>query len=179
MFNQAITYLCIHNKKERLCHVLYVLQIALQLQERFGWDREVIWVAAILHDVGRGRELEWEYHEVAGERVAREFLKWVDWLSDEQKELIVRCVRNHGAEFTQTTIEEKIITSADSASKLLYHDMFMLMCKKQSYIEKAQWGLKYIEKGYWRIQIPEYKQELHETYMHLKHRYESISIGDA
>lgn len=72
------------------------------------------------------------------------------------------------------SLEEEIISNADGLSKLLYHDMFMLMCKKDNYLDKTKWGLKYIEKGYSKLTLPGLKEEYKGLYESLKRRYENV-----
>lgn len=133
----AQTFLMEDKLKEWSCHVQFVRDIAMQLQQKYGGDALVIEVAAILHDVGRGRELDGEHHSLAGMREAKVFLDGYA-LDEQQKLLILQCIKNHGAEEPPQTLEEKIIISADSASKIVYHTCFMLMCKKENTVSRAR-----------------------------------------
>lgn len=69
-----------------------------------------------------------------------------------------------------TTLEEKIIVTADAASKVIYHQAFMLMCKKETFSERATWGLEYLEKGMKNIQFASLRKEIQPIYK----RYEEI-----
>ena len=60
--------------------------------------------------------------------------------------MICNCTQKHNGHYGFETIEEEIVANADSASKILFHEAFMLMCKKESFQEKAAWGIKYLEK---------------------------------
>lgn len=159
--------------KERSCHVQFVLKIARKLQSYYGGNSLVIDIAAILHDIWRWKELNWEHHSFAWVRIVSDFL--LDYnLSKNDTDLILQCIKNHPAFETPLTIEEKIIISADAASKLEYHSSFVLMSKKKDILSRAQWWLKYLEKGYNMIAIPEYRNSLKSTYSFYKQQYELV-----
>jgi len=170
---RAIKLLCEEKEKEWFCHIQFVKEIALELAERFNGDKEIVSIAAILHDIGRDKEQPGEDHRITSVRISNEFLNQFN-LEQSQLTLILRCIGNHGADEEPLTVEEKIIISADSASKVLYHQAFMLMVNKKTFTERAEWGLKYVEKGYNKIQFPEYKQELKQLYNNQKSIYHSV-----
>ena len=144
-------------EKEYRCHIRYVAQIAGELAEMYGVDKELMMLAWLLHDIGRDQELPGEDHEITWWRIAREFLAPFQTLNEAQKEIVIGCVIHHNDHTQELTLEQKILMSADSASKILYHEMFMLMCKKETRSEKALRGKKYLEKWLRGIQFVSYK----------------------
>ena len=58
-------------------HLLDVARIAYikNLEEGLGFDKELIYVAAVLHDIGKSFQYRQQIpHEIAGERIARRIL---------------------------------------------------------------------------------------------------------
>ena len=60
---------------EFLCHIQFVREIALELHKKYGDNKKVIEIAALLHDIGRGNEIGNENHAEAGARLAEIELK--------------------------------------------------------------------------------------------------------
>lgn len=63
--------------RHQMPHLLDVARIAYitNLERNLGYDREVIYAAAILHDIGKSFQYEERIpHEIAGEKVASEIL---------------------------------------------------------------------------------------------------------
>lgn len=162
--------MCVEKEKEWSCHVQFVEEIALKLARRYRASKEIVSIAAILHDIGRDKEIANEDHRDAGVRIAREFLTKFD-LSKLELELILTCIKNHGGDEMPKTVEEKVTIAADSASKIIYHQPFMLMVKKTKYFERAEWGLKYLDKGFKKILFPDFKKELEATYREYRKNY--------
>ncbi len=173
IINEAITYLKTDKLKEWSCHVQFVLELATKYQIKYWWDELVVKLSAILHDIWRGRELEWEHHNITWVREWLEFLGKYD-IEQERIEKILQCIRNHWWEQLPRMIEEKIIITADSISKLEQHECFVLMTKKESTLDRARRWLKYIEKGYRRICLEAEKEIYHSLYLTKKTYYESV-----
>ena len=160
--------------KEYVCHIYFVHAAAVVLQKQYGGDLEIIELASMAHDIGRTADGDNSLHPEIG---AEKIISWLSELrydSQEKIPLIARCILMHNKIKGFQSLEERIVCSADNLSKLLYLDMFMLMCKKDSYLEKAKWGLKYIEKGYARLVLPGLKEEYKSLYESLKTRYERV-----
>ena len=159
--------------KEYACHLLFVLEVALDLNKRKGGDREIIEIASIAHDIGRVQGGDNHFHAEASSEKIIIWLKELGY-NDKKISMITRCVMMHNKTERFHSIEEEIVSNADSLSKFMYHDMFMLMCEKDNYLDRARWGLKYIEKGYIKLTFPDLKEEYRPLYEKLKKRYESI-----
>ena len=94
-------------------HVRMVIRQALELSERMGADREMLYTAAAYHDTGlaEGRE---RHHLVSGCIIrADEQLK--RWFSDEEIELIAQAAEDHRAssDHEPRSLYGRIIAEAD------------------------------------------------------------------
>jgi uncharacterized protein len=99
-----------------LYHFTSVVKYAQQLAEEFGGDKEIITLAAWLHDIGsvvNGRE----DHHITGAEIAEKKLRELNY-PQEKIELVKKCILNHrGSQNNdRKTIEEKIVAEADAMS---------------------------------------------------------------
>lgn len=165
----------LHQEKEKElhCHVQFVVRIGLELAKQFAVDSKIIELSCLLHDIGRDLEIGDEDHGDAGARIAQEILVKAS-IPPEEIAVILDCIRFHNKELPHYTLEQKIVITADSASKVQYHEAFMLLCKKQTYDEKLSWGKKYLEKGYNNTILSEYKHIVEEKYRTIKKIYDAI-----
>jgi uncharacterized protein len=91
-------------------------EYAEKLTDQLGGDKEIVLIAAWLHDIGSiiyGRE----DHHITGAKIAEEKLKELGY-SDEKIELVKQCILNHrGSKHNERkSLEEKIIAEADVMS---------------------------------------------------------------
>lgn len=78
-------------------HLLDVARLSyiFNLEEQAGLDQECIYAAALLHDIGRGREYrEGIPHHLAGVQLAEEILKRCGFEDQEQQEILT-AIREH------------------------------------------------------------------------------------
>lgn len=97
-------------------HFVPVVQYAGQLADELGGDKEVVVIAAWLHDIGsiiHGRK----DHHITGAKIAEEKLTELGYPAD-KIELVKKCILNHrGSEQChRESIEEKILAEADVLS---------------------------------------------------------------
>ncbi len=92
-----------------LKHVLGGMEYALQLSEKYGADKFIVSIAALLHDV---RDDAGKEHATEGAKTAREFLSRFD-IRKEDKEKIIKCIEMHPGKSEANTIEEQVIQDAD------------------------------------------------------------------
>lgn len=97
-------------------HFTSVAEYAGRLADELGGDREVILIAAWLHDIGsivRGRE---DHHETGAE-IAREKLSELGY-PEEGIALVEKCIRNHRGSVPseRMSLEEQIVAEADVLS---------------------------------------------------------------
>ncbi len=93
------------------------------LEEGLELDREVVYAAALLHDIGRADQYETgEPHEAAGERIARDILGRLPErlrFSDAERAAILAAIRGHRGYSGRESLD-------DDLARLLY------MCDKES-----------------------------------------------
>ncbi|MCK5322024.1 MAG: HD domain-containing protein [Candidatus Aenigmarchaeota archaeon] len=97
-------------------HFVPMVNYAKKLADELGGDKELIMVAAWLHDIGSiisGRE----DHHITGAKIAEEKLKEFQYPA-EKIELVKKCILNHrgSQQNTRDSIEEQIIAEADVMS---------------------------------------------------------------
>lgn len=162
-------------EKEYRCHVRYVRDIGLRLAREYGADPRLVETACLLHDIGRDHEADGEDHGDAGARIASPLLADSGFTPPERA-LILSCIKNHCKQPPDDglRLEEKIVVTADGASKVLFHEAFVLMCKKQTYEERLAWSLKYLEKGYRNILFPAYREEVRPRYEIIRQIYDRV-----
>ena len=84
-----------------MSHLLDVARIAYirNLEKGYGFRKDVIYAAAVLHDIGKALQYEEKVpHEIAGERIAGEILDTLPketGFSEEEKRTIKNAVRGH------------------------------------------------------------------------------------
>ncbi len=97
-------------------HFVPVAKYAEELAKELKADKEVVILAAWLHDIGSIVESRGEHH-ATGAKIAEEKLKELNYPA-EKIELIKKCILNHrGSRWdNRESIEEKIIAEADAIS---------------------------------------------------------------
>ncbi len=97
-------------------HFVPVVEYAQKLADELGGDKEVITIAAWLHDIGSivyGRE----NHHITGPKIAEDKLRELGY-PIEKIILIKKCILNHrGSQCNErNSVEEKIVAEADAMS---------------------------------------------------------------
>lgn len=97
-------------------HLIPVVNHATKLADELGGDKEVILIAAWLHDIGsiiHGRK----DHHITGVKIAEEKLKELQYPA-EKIELVKKCILNHrgSQQNRRDSIEEQVIVEADAMS---------------------------------------------------------------
>ena len=95
-------------------HINHVRNYAIKLAKIYKADKEVVEIAALLHDIAHMKKHE--HHDLVGAEIAKKILK--SKLSNEKIELIAKCVKNHRGKYKRETIEEDIIFCADVMSHI-------------------------------------------------------------
>jgi len=97
-------------------HVDRVVKIAVLLAKKENADRELVQVAAVLHDVGRGIG---QPHNETGAKLASEILNNLQYPLEKTKK-VARIVLLHdiGSESKLRSLEEKIVWDADKIDLL-------------------------------------------------------------
>ncbi|MFH0870601.1 MAG: HD domain-containing protein [archaeon] len=97
-------------------HLIPMVRFAERLADEMGGDKEVISLAAWMHDIGsimQGRE----DHHITGAKIAEKKLKELGYPA-EKIDLIKKCILNHrgSQQSKRCSIEEQIISEADVMS---------------------------------------------------------------
>jgi len=97
-------------------HFVPVVKHAKELADELGGDKEVILIAAWLHDIGSiiyGRN----DHHITGAKIAEKKLKELNY-PPEKIELVKKCIINHrgSQQNHRESIEEQIVAEADTMS---------------------------------------------------------------
>lgn len=119
-----------------LSHLLDVARVAWirRLEDGLGLDREVVYAAALLHDIGRAGQYDvGTPHDVAGERIAAEILGTVEGemrFSPSEQAEILTAVRGHRRGTPQPEGElAGLIAWADHASRPCFACAARATCK--------------------------------------------------
>lgn len=99
-------------------HIVAVVKNAEILSEKYGADREIVMIAAWLHDIASITDYSlYELHHIHGAEMAYDILKEYDY-DDKKIELIQECIKNHRGSISQkkNSIEELCVADADAIS---------------------------------------------------------------
>lgn len=97
-------------------HFIPTVEYAQKLCDKLGGDKEVVTLAAWLHDSGSLRHGRTDHHKT-GAKIAEEKLRGLSY-REEKIELIKKCILHHrgSQESKRESIEEKIVAEADALS---------------------------------------------------------------
>lgn len=117
-------------------HLLDVARIAYieNLEQQYGIEKELIYAAALLHDIGRGAQYARGIpHEIAGKDLAEEILKDTAFSTEEQREILEAILAHR----------EDSGENGKSLKGLLYRaDKQSRMCSVCKATEECNWSKK-------------------------------------
>ncbi len=153
-------------------HIAIVVKYAKLLAYKLGADKEIVELAALLHDYASVKDKSmYEEHHVFGAIEAERILK--DYKYDEVKiEKVKECILQHRGSVTleKTTKEAICIASADAMAHIdqvpsLLH---LAYCKKKLDVDEgADWVFNKIQRS-WNKLCPEAKEIIKEKYENSK-----------
>lgn len=114
-----------------LPHLLDVARAAyiLSLERQTDIAQDVIYAAALLHDIGRSVQYATgEPHERAGVPIAEDILRDTEYTADE-KEMILSCVRSHHHSHEGQNALQALICEADKRSRPCFACKMLDTCK--------------------------------------------------
>lgn len=95
-------------------HLKPVIDYSKRLAKKYGADREVVWLSAILHDIARLDNLE-PHDEISSERVYDILLE--EGFSKEIAEKVKETILTHRCKkYKPESLEQKILATADAIS---------------------------------------------------------------
>ena len=110
--------------RHQMPHLLDVARIARirSLEAGMELDADVIYAAAILHDIGKSLQYEEKIpHETAGVRIAGEILDSLDGeaaFTEEEKRMILTAIRGHRRLRQDPEPLERLLYESDKASRM-------------------------------------------------------------
>ena len=115
-------------------HFIDVARIAyiLNLEQSLGFRKDIIYAAAILHDIGRADEYDKGIpHHIAGADISQKILSSIDGFSDKDKKDIINAIMEHRSNSEHTTKLGELIYKSDKLSRC---------CFNCSAIDKCNWS---------------------------------------
>ena len=112
--------------RHQMPHLLDVARIMeiRNLAEELGFDRELIYAAAVLHDIGKSLQYTDKIpHEKAGEKIAAQILDGLPQemvFSEEEKGMILRAIRGHRRLREDMEPFERLLCESDKASRMCF-----------------------------------------------------------
>lgn len=112
--------------RHQMTHLLDVARIAYisNMEQGLGIEKEVIYAAALLHDIGKHVQYEdGTPHEQSGEKIASEILGSLsekDAFSDEENRMILTAIRGHRRLREDADVLEKLLYTSDKASRMCF-----------------------------------------------------------
>lgn len=124
LFQQAYRRLERAEKNRIFCchqmnHLLDVARIAYiqNLEQGYGFSKEMIYAAALLHDIGKARQYEEKIpHEIASAEIAEMILMDTNF-SEEEKKQILEAIRGHRKMRENRTVFEWLLYTSDKKSR--------------------------------------------------------------
>lgn len=118
----------------QISHLLDVARIAYikNLEDDMGLEKELIYTAAILHDIGKALQYKQKIpHEVAGEEIAREILETLpenNAFTQEEQDWILEAVRGHRRKCAGMTEAACLFYESDKRSRNCFACPVSEMC---------------------------------------------------
>ena len=104
-------------------HLLDVARIAyiLNLEKGLALKKEVIYGAALLHDIGKFRQYEdGTPHELAGRELAEKLLSDISIFSEKEENMILEAILEHRRQTEHMSPLGRILYQADKLSRACY-----------------------------------------------------------
>lgn len=104
-------------------HLLDVARIAYirNLEEQLGLDKELIYAASLLHDIGKGKQYKEKIpHEIASEAIAEKILSAMPEhlaFSFDEQQMILTAIRSHRKLPSDASVLDKLLYESDKASR--------------------------------------------------------------
>lgn len=99
-------------------HIEAVVENAKILADKFGANKEIVTIAAWLHDIASITDYSlYEMHHICGAEIAEELLTKFNYEQD-KIDLVKECIKNHRGSINneKLTLEERCVADADAIS---------------------------------------------------------------
>ena len=127
LFNKKINKIEDDEKTRVFCkhdfsHLMVVARICyiINLEENLNIDKDLIYVTALLHDLGRADEVDTGInHSILSQEIAQEILKDLDF-NDESKQRIISAIKHHRTNEENGDRFIEIFYKADKLSRMCF-----------------------------------------------------------
>lgn len=129
--------------RHEIQHFLDVARIAYirNLEDNLGIDKEVIYAAALLHDIGKYKQYEdGTPHEEASAQIAERILNEIDAFSEAYKGEILRAIIEHRRNSDGKSVLGRVLYESDKLSRACYACPVLSECNWSS--EKKNMEIK-------------------------------------
>jgi len=152
-------------------HMLPMIKRALQLAKFYKVDKEMVELAALLHDIGRAKSGDKDNHHFIGATMVEKILKKFKY---DQKIIdeIKHCIESHrslkGPE--PKTLMAKIIANADAMAHFnVFPVLIYYRGKKYNFEETIKWVRAKVERNWLKkITLPKAKKLVEKKYLAIK-----------
>ena len=151
-------------------HILTVVKYATILGKKLKTDKEIVELAALLHDIGVVKG-DSKNHHISGTKEAEKILKRFNY-SQRKIEQIKHCIFTHRASksLKRKTIEAKCIASADAMAHFdeipqLFESAFIRF--KMNPEEAKKWIIEKLKRD-WKKLIPQARKLVQDKYNAVK-----------
>lgn len=163
-----ILELCKDKEGDWKTHIESVVENSIKLAQKLDADKEVVEIAAWLHDIRKLKGKK-EYHHINGAKDAERILKDLGYPNNKIKQ-VYYCILRHSSDknYPPKTKEEKIVASADA---LCHFDNFLQLSKRHLEKDSLDEAKKNILKKYsncWNKMMPEAKEMVKKKYKAIK-----------
>jgi len=148
-------------------HLIPVRDFAIKLARIYHADREVVELAALLHDLQWIKDRKYEIHEITGAENAVKVLRKFGYPEDKIQK-VKACILTHrgSKKSNRETIEQKIMASADAMDHIndIAH-MFYQVCKRREFKDAIKWTFAKLERGWKKIELPVGRKIVRKKYI--------------
>lgn len=148
-------------------HIEPVAEIARNMAKEMNADMQVVEISAYLHDITKMTGVR-KNHHLTGAQYAEKFLNKYN-IETDKIEKIKNCIMKHrgNSEFERTSIEEKIIATADAVAHI-EHPLTLFYAwygRRQCQIDEGADGMiAKLNKSWDKIEFPNVKEKYKERY---------------
>ncbi len=155
-------------------HIEAVVKNAIELADKFGADKEIVTIAAWLHDIASITNYNlYEMHHIYGAEIAENILEKFNY-EQYKINLVKECIKNHRGSVNnkRLTLEEKCVADADAISHFdnIPSLLYLAYVKKNMEIEEGKNFVKNkLERSYQKLsdESKEYYLEKYKNSMEL------------